>query len=85
MWHAECRSAECRGALSGTLKSQASLFDRAGTRLGRSQNYPVDLTRTPKIRKLWITDMSVPNLLGLALRRNELEIRSDIIAQLVFS
>ncbi len=35
-------------------------------------------------RLLGITDMSVPNLLGLTLRRSELEIRSDIIAQLVF-
>jgi hypothetical protein len=28
--------------------------------------------------------MSVPNVIGLALRHGELEIRSDIIAQLVF-
>jgi hypothetical protein len=28
--------------------------------------------------------MAVPNLLGLTLRHNSLEIRSDIIAQLVF-
>ncbi len=28
--------------------------------------------------------MEVPNLLGLTLKSNELEIRSDIIAQLVF-
>jgi hypothetical protein len=28
--------------------------------------------------------MSVANLLGLALRRSELEVRSDIIVQLVF-
>jgi len=35
-------------------------------------------------RKLGITDMSVPNVIGLALRHGELEIRSDIIAQLVF-
>jgi hypothetical protein len=32
----------------------------------------------------YITDMSVPNLLGLTLRRGEFEIRSDIIAQPVF-
>ncbi len=31
-----------------------------------------------------ITDMSVPNLLGLALRPRELEMRCDITAQLVF-
>jgi hypothetical protein len=35
-------------------------------------------------RKLRTTDMSVPNLLGPTLRRIELEIRSAIIAQLVF-
>jgi hypothetical protein len=34
-------------------------------------------------RKLGITDMSVPNLLGIVLQHSELEIRSDIIAQLV--
>ncbi len=28
--------------------------------------------------------MTVPNLLGVTLRRSELEIRSDIIAQIVF-
>jgi len=31
-----------------------------------------------------MADMLVPNLLGLMLRCSELEIRSDIIAQLVF-
>jgi len=31
-----------------------------------------------------ITDMTVLNLLSLALKRSELEIRSNIIAQLVF-
>ncbi len=35
-------------------------------------------------RNLGITDMTVPNLLGLTLKSNELEIRNDIIAQLVF-
>jgi len=35
-------------------------------------------------RNLGITDMSVTNLLGPTLRRSELEIRSNIIAQLVF-
>jgi hypothetical protein len=35
-------------------------------------------------RKLRTTDMSVPNLLLLTLRCNELEMRSTIIAQLVF-
>jgi hypothetical protein len=34
-------------------------------------------------RKLGIKDMSVPNLLALTLKYNKLEIRSDIIAQLV--
>ncbi len=34
--------------------------------------------------KLGITYMTVPNLLVLSLRRSELEIRCDIIAQLVF-
>jgi hypothetical protein len=34
--------------------------------------------------KLGTTDMSVPNLLGLMLSHSELEIRSYIIAQLVF-
>jgi hypothetical protein len=34
--------------------------------------------------KLGITDMTVPNLLGLTFRPSELEIRCDIIAQLVF-
>jgi hypothetical protein len=32
----------------------------------------------------YITDMSVPNLLGLTLRHFEFEIRSDVIAHLVF-
>ncbi len=31
-----------------------------------------------------MTDMTIPNLLGLTLRHSELEIRSDIITQLVF-
>jgi hypothetical protein len=31
-----------------------------------------------------MTDMSLPNLLGLTFRCSELEIRSDIIEQLVF-
>jgi hypothetical protein len=35
-------------------------------------------------RKLGITDMALPNLLGLMLKHDEWEIRSDIIAQLVF-
>jgi hypothetical protein len=35
-------------------------------------------------RKLGITGMTVPNLLGLMLRHSEIEIRSVIIAQLVF-
>jgi hypothetical protein len=35
-------------------------------------------------RKLAITDMSAPNLLGHMLRHDELEIMSDIIAPLVF-
>ena len=35
-------------------------------------------------RKLEISDTSIPNLLGLTLRCTELEIRSDMIAQLVF-
>jgi hypothetical protein len=35
-------------------------------------------------RKLGITDISANNLLGIMLRLSELEIRSDIIAQLVF-
>jgi len=35
-------------------------------------------------RKLGITDITVPNLQDLKLRCSELEIRSDIIAQLVF-
>ncbi len=35
-------------------------------------------------RKLGITDMALPNLLGLTLKHDEWEIRSDIIAQLVF-
>ncbi len=33
---------------------------------------------------LGITGMSVPNLVGLTLRRSELEIRSDTRARLVF-
>ncbi len=37
-----------------------------------------------KDKSNYIPDMSVPNLLGLTLRRCEFEIRSDIIAQLVF-
>ncbi len=35
-------------------------------------------------RKLAITDMSVTNLLGITHKLSELEIRSDIIPQLVF-
>jgi hypothetical protein len=35
-------------------------------------------------RKLGITGMPVPNLLSLPLRGSELDIRSNIIAQLVF-
>jgi hypothetical protein len=35
-------------------------------------------------RNQQITNMTVPNLQGITLRRNELEIRSDIIVQLVF-
>ncbi len=34
--------------------------------------------------KLGITDMTVPKLLVLSLRRSELEIRDEIIAKLVF-
>ncbi len=35
-------------------------------------------------RNQQITDLTVLNLLGVTLRRNEIEIRSDIIAQIVF-
>jgi hypothetical protein len=35
-------------------------------------------------RKLWVTYMSVTNLLGFTLKPSELEIRSDVTAQLVF-
>jgi hypothetical protein len=35
-------------------------------------------------RKLRTTDMSVPNLLLLTLRRSELEMRSTMLVQLVF-
>jgi hypothetical protein len=35
-------------------------------------------------RKLGILDKTVPNLLGLMLKHSELQIRSDIIAQLDF-
>ncbi len=50
-----------------------------------------DLNERPKIYSWcvkdmsnYITDMSVPNPPGLTLRRGEFEIRSDIIAHLVF-
>jgi hypothetical protein len=35
-------------------------------------------------RKLGITDMALPNVLGLTLKHDELKTKSDIIAQLVF-